>query len=925
MMERETDNASSASLITASAIMPALPEESSPELSSKDRLILFLASAAQAGGRLSPEAWKRASDAFEFVFGFVSSEENREKQHEFSLLQMRFHAALLREPLASVQFSTDQKLLGELTSLTPEKAESYIEAICELSPEYAELLKRVLSEDSERKTLLRERWKKSLSHLPGVGAWKEFFGEENAADARSVIMDNGVAVPRERQCTFPFKRWKRQRERLSSFFFEVGTLWDGMTEGVSQKALSHYRGATKYLQEVQLQRLFSLLLLKDRQSPVARRFLAVDEQAEVLRQTALECGALQTASAVQELRALMEEKSFTVVIVGEGKRGKSSLVNALLGKSLSPVREAVPETATVARFHWGEAFSGEVSFLSEEDCEHLEALLEEDNVALESARSFKRMAKARPPQKPVVLRSEDRVKAFLSMEEAGSQFASYVDIALPAPFLEKGLILVDTPGLNATDPVQNYLSYEECLSADCLVFVMDARRPESSSEQELLRQLAASGRATSIIGVVTGADRLNEKESRREAMGRASMLMDVVAESGMKTLGLLEINAREAMEQRCGVPKRSGGAAFRKFCSLIERAAVDRNLSDERRARIREKGQLLIQVARNDAQALLCREAAQLPDPRHEELLRRHCDRLAGVLHSCSDQAWAVVNAAVIDMESWRREQERALDAWQEKTVLRVMDAANRHADSLGFSAMFRAKNWKAFDDEVVPLIARECLEELLAERREVQRDWNEKLHQFGQRLEELSLLCLDAVTAQNDLQDISGVPFSQERWFFQANSVMKKLGLVAAGVMIRRGAGVGVGIVLGNMGWWAVIPAVLAGSVIWTLMRLGNPSRCRRIFLERKAFAVKNWVKAQRVRLDKVLGENLEELTLAYGKAVNDGFLPAMSVLGEEVAALRAYLDILRKIREGSQKESDHLIEKINILEKTLRDLEMV
>ena len=50
-------------VVTASCIMPELPDAGMPELSSEDRLIVLLASAAQEGGRLSPESWKLATDA----------------------------------------------------------------------------------------------------------------------------------------------------------------------------------------------------------------------------------------------------------------------------------------------------------------------------------------------------------------------------------------------------------------------------------------------------------------------------------------------------------------------------------------------------------------------------------------------------------------------------------------------------------------------------------------------------------------------------------------------------------------------------------------------------------------------------------------------------------------------------------------------
>ena len=290
-------------------------------------------------------------------------------------------------------------------------------------------------------------------------------------------------------------------------------------------------------------------------------------------------------------------------------------------------------------------------------------------------------------------------------------------------------------------------------------------------------------------------------------------------------------------------------------------------------------------------------------------------------MESCSSQAWSVVNAAEIELRAWRKEQGRALDSWQERTLLRIMDAANKHADSLGFTGMFKPKNWKDFDEQEVTRIARECLEELLAERRDIQRDWNEKLRQFGERMHEISVLCLDAVMVDElELQSISDVPFSRERWLVNANSLMKKLGLVAMGLAIRRGGGLGLGIVLGNMGWWVLLPAAVLGSVAWTLMKLGSPSRCRRLLMERKEEAVRRWTVEQRKRLDELLNQNLEEVSQAYGRAVNEGFLPALSALAEEASALRVYLDVLDKMRRGAEEQAEALIHGSNILEIELK-----
>ena len=179
-------------------------------------------------------------------------------------------------------------------------------------------------------------------------------------------------------------------------------------------------------------------------------------------------------------------------------------------------------------------------------------------------------------------------------------------------------------------------------------------------------------------------------------MARANLLMQSAASSDMKVLGLVEVNAREAMERR--IAGQSAGDDFQKLCALVEKAASakKRNVA-EREERIRARGAEIARAAREEAARVLERETGRLPDIRHEELLHTHVQRLESVMQSCSSQVWSVASAASVDMDAWRKEQERALDSWQETIVLRIMDAANRHADSLGYTGMFRQKNWKSF------------------------------------------------------------------------------------------------------------------------------------------------------------------------------------------------------------------------------------
>lgn len=899
--------------------MPKLPEAGPPELKAEDRLLLLLASAAQSGGRLSPEAWKRALDILEA--SFRSTREDGPTAYEdqaFFLLQAKFHSALLKRPSSPAQFASDPHLAEDLASLPPHKAMIFANGVSELSSEYGAILFEALPEEAEKKNGVMRVVRQGVRFLPGVEAWQELFGERRGDDIRATRMENGVAIPRTPSGFILPPLWRKQISLVSHIFSETGTFCGGLIEGAFQAASSQYQGAARYLGDLQLQRTFSLFSRKH-QDEIVPRFREVGDYAERLKASALSIGALRTASALNDLSHLMREQPFTVVVLGEGKRGKSSLVNALLGSVLSPVRESVPETAAVARFRWGKTFSAHAQFLEQETWQQEGLFQEQGQCAALDERLKALLAEGVRSEK--TLSTQEELQSILSAGDKRSIFSVKADVFLPAEILEDGLALVDTPGLNAVDPVQNYLAFEACLSADCLLFVMDARRPESFSERELLLQLARSGRAAAVIGVVTGIDRLNEKESRQSALDQAELLMEAARSSGMEVLGLLEINAREAMEHRCASPRRSGGSQFNDLCSLLKKAAEKRKGSlQEKEERVRQRGVQVLEALRNEVDAFLAYERSLFPDNHHVELLSRHVDRLESVLEACSSQAWSVVNAASIDMDAWEKEQRRALDAWQEKTVLRILDAAHRHADTLGYTGMFRPKNWKRFDEEDVPRIAREALEELLAERREVQRDWNEKLKQFGERMQEISVLCLDAVLAgELELSSISDVPFSHERWLVNASSLMKKVGLVGLGLAIRRGGGVGLGIVLGNMGWWALLPVAVVGSVVWTLVKFGSPSRCRRIFMERKEAAVKKWAEAQRKRLDELLDQNLEELTSAYGKAVTAGFLPALSVLAEEASALRAYVGVVEKIRQETELCTSSLLNEAEHMENAL------
>ncbi len=142
---------------------------------------------------------------------------------------------------------------------------------------------------------------------------------------------------------------------------------------------------------------------------------------------------------------------FSLVVLGDFKRGKSTIINAILGKSIAPVNVA-PETFTINSISYGET-------------PYSEAVLTNGQRIMLTADDLQRE------------RLEKLTRAFPDSLE-------YIDIHDNAEIL-KEIRIVDTPGLSDLDcldkQVQDYL-----VNADAIVYVASALSPFSESEQEFL-------------------------------------------------------------------------------------------------------------------------------------------------------------------------------------------------------------------------------------------------------------------------------------------------------------------------------------------------------------------------------------------------------------------------------------------------------
>ena len=235
------------------------------------------------------------------------------------------------------------------------------------------------------------------------------------------------------------------------------------------------------------------------------------------------------AAAADTILEALARSELVLAAAGDFKRGKSTVINALLGDAVLPTRVA-PATAV--------------------PCLIRDAPLPQARVLY---------ADGRPPA-TIALTDLERYACLprpsLSEELAFDPAIARVEIDLPWP-LPEGLVLVDLPGLNE-ELGRAEMAQAALARADSLLVVLSATQLLAEDEMQFLSTLWAQGHR-SFTFVINYRDRIDDHEVP-VVLERATLLLAPYMAGGDGSIFL--VGARDALAARMGGDSPSTGSGF---------------------------------------------------------------------------------------------------------------------------------------------------------------------------------------------------------------------------------------------------------------------------------------------------------------------------------------------------------------------------
>src|SRR4030043_340234 len=218
-----------------------------------------------------------------------------------------------------------------------------------------------------------------------------------------------------------------------------------------------------------------------------------------LKEELVKCiGAILTIESItggicEELREKIENNIFNLVFLGQFKRGKTSLINALLGAEILPTA-VVPLTSIATILKYGETLNIKVYF------------------------NDGRVTEIEPAALTQYVTEKGNPRNEKDVQE--------VIITYPSSYLKDGVRLIDTPGVGSIYQHNTDVAYQYLPKSDATLFLLSVDQPLSKAELDFLYDVKEY--SNKIFFLLNKADYLSDSDLTEALEFSKNTLKDVM-------------------------------------------------------------------------------------------------------------------------------------------------------------------------------------------------------------------------------------------------------------------------------------------------------------------------------------------------------------------------------------------------------------
>jgi len=325
----------------------------------------------------------------------------------------------------------------------------------------------------------------------------------------------------------------------------------------------------------------------------------------------------EVLAELENISKYINSQKFSIGITGVINAGKSTMLNALMGKEILG-SAVVPETANLTIVKHNSTTKAKVFYWNTKEWENIENSAKQ----LESMKEFVNEThkvfqdRLKDYIKPISRFDEidiNDLSLYTSAENSSKKcnLVKYVELGSNLLFLQDGIEIVDTPGLD--DPViqREEITKEYISKCDMMLHLMNVSQSATLKDVEFIIDAVLYQNVSKLLVVITRADTVS-KENLQEvidytkssikrqlkAQNKASQLEHI-----LKTIKFVPISAYMALLHRTGKQKEALDAGFTlEDTGILE---IENYLLDTLFGASSQKGDLVIQSAKTQITRLI--------------------------------------------------------------------------------------------------------------------------------------------------------------------------------------------------------------------------------------------------------------------------------------------------------------------------------